>query len=231
MASFEWTTAFTTPATLADLTITPDPASSSFVVAWTPSADPYHESYPVDVQGPDGDWIEVARPVAAEAVWVEAPLNVAQRVRVRDWTGTADLTGYSIPVEDADTLESDIDQMVHPDGDPDFIRDLTHVAVGTIRERGIDQVILQPLSGTDGDTAHALVYTGQFEASALTLTLDVLEEERELLRWLDRATRLGVRYMLVKTIKGAVYRAQLGGRREQETVYGWRVEMTAVVVA
>jgi hypothetical protein len=231
VASFQWTAAFTTPALPSGLVVAPDAPSSTLTLTVTASTDLYHEAYVWEAQSPDGDWIEVDRTTDPLATYLEAPLNVPVSLRVRDWNGAADSTGYSDPVEVVSTLASDIDQLVHPDGDPSWIRDLTHVAVGTSRERKIDQVVLQPLSGPNGDSIPALVYTGQWQGDALTVTLDVLDEERDLLRWLDRVTRLGVRYMLLKTIKGAVYRVQLGSRSEQETVYGWRITLAAVQVA
>jgi hypothetical protein len=227
--SWEWTTNFTTPSVLTGLVLTQD--GPVLVATWTASAATYHYAYLVEAQTLDGDWVEVGRPTTPVFRYTLAAPNLETNIRVSDWNGAADPGGYSLPVEASATLVLYRWWMVDLRGGDEFTEELRFVVRGEATEKGLDQVILDPLSGDDGEVAFPIVITGQRRAERITLSMDVVQEDAYIIRLLERASRLPSGSVAFKDWQGPVYVVQVGPLRTSGIVVGKRVEVSAVRVA
>lgn len=228
MPSFRWSTEFATPAALANLALTVDAEHSWILAAVDASSDEFHEAYVWEVQDQDGQWVEIERTTDAELTYRLAALNVETRIRVRDWIGSADDGGYSEPVDAAATVEHPLWWLVHTGGDEEFTVPLEWASGTITTEVPLDQVVLQPLSGADGEMAAPIVITGQYQGERVSLSMVV---ERPTARLLQRAARLAPGSIALKDPKGPVYVAQLGGLRLEDRDDGfWRLTTTATRV-
>lgn len=232
MPAYGWLPDFTQPVPLTGLVIEQSLTTASLIATVDASADTFHESYVWEAQTEDGDWAEVDRTTDPELDYRLAKINVATRLRVRDWNGAADPTGYSDPVEAEATLALDFDWMVHLDGDDTFTRELRYAQLGPVIEKGLDQVILDPLSAPEGEVSFPIVITGQRRAERVSFGIDVLIDDDDLIRILERASRLPSGSIAIKTRRGRVFAVQLGSLRLVDTseVHS-HIDVTAVRVA
>lgn len=233
MPAYLWATAFTTPAQPTNLVLTPDTDTASILATVDASADARHEAYVWEHEDEDGDWVEIDRTADPELTFRLARHNRLTRIRVMDWNGDPTEAGSSEPLEAETTLEELRWWMVHLAGDDEFTTELRHVELGTVTEDPLDQVVLQPLSGSDGELQPPIVITGQRQAERLTLSLHLSREDGQaLIRLFQRAARLAAGSIALKDPKGPVYVVATGGSRVTDLGSGRRrLELTAVRVA
>jgi hypothetical protein len=207
--SYAWTTVFVTPSTLTNLAVTSDTTLIALDVAWTASADTYHQETLIEAQAGDGAWTEVGRVAGATATFAYymAPLNADVRIRVSDSNGSQ----YSTPAEAVGNLAFERWAMTSPGGDDDFIHELRYIRPQETTDLPMDQVILQPLSGGDGDTQLPIIIGGQWQGERIGFTVQVRPEDRILIDVFKRAAMQPPGSIALKDPKGSVYTVQLSG--------------------
>lgn len=204
--SYAWTTDFGTPSPVSGLTITADTESIALELAWDASTGTYHYEYLIEVQIGDGEWTEIGRTTDEAFTYYLAPLNTPVRLRVSDSNGAI----YGEPSESSGELDFTRWAMTHVDGDSDFIQELRYVRPQETTDLPLDQVVLQPLSGLDGDTQLPIVFTGQWQGERIGFQVQIAPADRFLIGVFRRAAMQPQGSIALKDPKGNVYLVQLG---------------------
>lgn len=225
--SYAWSADFTQPDPLTGLAVTADDVLISLDVECDPSEDTYHYEYLWEAQVGDGEWTEIGRSSDETFTYYLAPMNTDVRIRVSDSNGSQ----YSDTIETVGSLTFERWAMTHVDGNDDFITELRYVQQEPL-DIPLDQVVLQPLSGADGDTQPPIIFTGQWQGERIGFQLEVVPEDRGLIALLKRAALEPQGKIALKDPLGPVYIVQLGGFQVGDRTAGHQLlAFTAIRVA
>jgi hypothetical protein len=205
--AYAWTASYSTPATPSGLVITEDDELISLDAVLTASTNPYHYEYLWEAQAGDGDWTEIDRTTTAVLTYYLAPMNQDVRIRVSDSNGAI----YSDTLEGVGSLTFMRWALTTTTGNEDLIQELRYVRPQETTDLPLDQVVLQPLSGGDGDTQLPIVFTGQWLGERIGFTVQIRPDDRFLIDVFRAAAREPAGTIALKDPKGSVYLVQLGG--------------------
>jgi hypothetical protein len=202
--AYAWTASYSTPATPSGLVITEDDELISLDAVLTASTNPYHYEYLWEAQAGDGDWTEIDRTTTAALTYYLAPMNQDVRIRVSDSNGAI----YSDTTEGVGSLTYPLWAMTTTSGNDDLILPLQWVQEGVGVDLPLDQVVMQPLSGGDGDTVLPIVITGQWQGERVTLNVIFPSNDTTVLEAVKAAAREASGTIALKDPDGAVYLVQ-----------------------
>lgn len=210
--SFAFTADYTAPAALTSVAADDDTESIANVLTWDASADTYHEEYLVERQVGDDAWTEIGRTTDETFTDYLAPLNLDVLYRVSDSNGSQ----YSDPTETTGNLAFMRWAMTHVEGDEDFIQELRYVRPSGTTDMPLDQTVLQPLSGSDGDTQLPIVFVGQWQGERIGFQVQIEPVDAFLIDTFRSAALKPQGKIALKDPKGAVYLVQLGNFRKAD---------------